>query len=281
MKRFGAILTLVALIVTLSTSLCFAGSFELVESYPKDGSTGASVENLGVKVKFSDDLNYKEVAKENRGCFQLYDEEGKKLPTRVLYNPDEHGEVLVLLDTTAKNAPKPEGSTEYTLKISKDLVSDEGNTLDKAYSISFKTLNPNTSMMASMLMMVVMFGGMMLVSVRSAKKAAEEQTKQREEKVNPYKEAKKSGKSVEEIVEADQKKKAKDAERAAKKAAKEADDYYDEDEDINKYRVSKRRSAYKAGSKYAAARKAEAAKARAEKNAKKNASKGKPKAKKK
>ncbi len=277
MKRFGAILTLVALIVTLSTSACFAGSgnFELVESYPADGSTGASIENLGVKIKFSDDLNYREVAKENRGCFQLYDEEGKKLPTRVLYNPDEHGEVLVLLNTAHKDAPKAEGSTEYTLKIAKELVSDEGNTLDKDYSIKFKTLNPNISMMVSMLMMVVMFGGMMLVSVKSAKKAAEEQVKQREEKVNPYKEAKKTGKSVEEIVEADQKKKAKEAEKAAKKAAKEANDYYEDEEDINKYRVSKRHSAYKAGSKYAAARKAEAEKARAEKNAKKNASKGK------
>lgn len=269
MKRIGAILTTVALIMMLSVSFCFAESGLTIENtYPEDGSTGASIENLGVKIHFSEDLTEEIVGKANTGCFQLYDNNGRKLPTKVLYNEKEEGVVLVLLENK-NNTVKVEGNTEYTLKVSRNTVDDNGNTLGKDVTVTFKTLNQSINTMISMGMMVVMFGGIMIVSARSAKKAAEEETK-KQEKVNPYKESKKTGKSVEEIVEKDQKKKAKEAQKAAKKAAKEADDYYDDEEDINKYRVSRRRSAGKAGSKYVAAQKA-AAEAKKAQNAKKTA----------
>ena len=274
MKRIGAILMTVALIMMLSVSFCFADSGLTIENtYPKDGSTGASIENLGVKIHFSENMTEKVVGKANNGCFQLYDDEGRKLPTRVLYNDKVEGEVLVLLDTNNRNI-KVEGNTEYALKISRNTTDDAGNTLGADQIIRFKTLNQSVNTMISMGMMVVMFGGIMVISARSAKKAAEEVKKQ--EKVNPYKESKKTGKSVEEIVEKDQKKKAKEAEKAAKKAAKEAEEYDDYEEDINKYRVSRRRSAGKAGSKYVAAKKA-AAEAKKAQNAKKTANNKKKK----
>ncbi len=268
MKRIGAILTTVALIMMLSVSFCFADSGLTIENtYPEDGSTGASIENLGVKIQFSENMTEKVVGKANRGCFQLYDDEGRKLPTRVLYNDKEEGEVLVLLENNAN--VRAESNTEYTLKISRNTVDDKGNVLGTDTTVTFKTLNQSVNTMISMGMMVVMFGGIMVISARSAKKAAEEEVK-REDKVNPYKEAKKTGKSVEEIVEKDQKKKAKEAQKAARKQAKEADNYDDYEEDINKYRVSRRRSAGKAGSKYVAAQKA-AAEAKKAQNAKKTA----------
>ena len=208
------------------------------------------------------------VGKANNGCFQLYDENGHKLPTKVLYNDKVEGEVLVLLDTNSNNV-KAESNTEYTLKISRNTVDDKGNALGADQTVTFKTLNQSINTMVSMGMMVVMFGGIMVVSAKAAKKAAEEEMK-KQDKVNPYKESKKTGKSVEEIVEKDQKKKAKEAEKAAKKAAKEAEEYDDYEEDINKYRVSRRRSAGKAGSKYVAAQKA-AAEAKKAQNAKKTA----------
>ncbi len=269
MKRIGAILMTVALIMMLSVSFCFADSGLTIENtYPADGSTGASIENLGVKIHFSENMTEKVVGKANSGCFQLYDENGRKLPTRVLYNDKKDGEVLVLLENK-NNTVKVTGNTEYTLKISRNTVDDKGNALGKDQVVTFKTLNQNVNTMISMGMMVVMFGGIMVLSARSAKKAAEEEFK-KQEKVNPYKESKKTGKSVEEIVEKDQKKKAKEAEKAAKKAAKEADNYDDYEDDINKYRVSRRRSAGKAGSKYVAAQKA-AAEAKKAQNAKKTA----------
>ena len=275
MKRIAAILMTVALIMMLSVSFCFADSGLTIENtYPKDGSTGASIENLGVKIHFSENMTEKAVGKANSGCFQLYDESGKRLPTRVLYNDKVEGEVLVLLDTNNRNV-KVEGNTEYILKVSRNTVDDNGNTLGQDTVVRFKTLNQSVNTMISMGMMVVMFGGIMVISARSAKKAAEEEVK-KQEKVNPYKESKKTGKSVEEIVEKDQKKKAKEAEKAAKKAAKEADEYDDYEEDINKYRVSRRRSAGKAGSKYVVAMKA-AAEAKKAQNAKKTANNKKKK----
>ena len=275
MKRIGAILTIVALIVALSASLCFADSGLTIENtYPADGSTGASIENLGVKIHFSENLTEKTVGKANHGCFQLYDNTGKKLPTKVLYNDKKEGEVLVLLENK-NNEIRVEGNTEYTLKISRNTVDDKGNALGTDTTVTFKTLNQSVNTMISMGMMVVMFGGIMLISAKSAKKAAEDEMK-KQEKVNPYKEAKKTGKSVEEIVEKDQKKKAKEADKAAKKAAKEASEYDDYEEDVNKYRVSRRRSAGKAGSKYVAAKKA-AAEAKKAQNAKKTANNKKKK----
>jgi len=274
MKRIGAILTTVALIVMLSASLCFADSGLTIENtYPEDGSTGASIENLGVKIHFNEDLTEGEVGKANKKCFQLYDEDGNKLPTRVLYNDKEEGVVLVLLDNP-DNEIRVEGNKQYKLVISGSTVADSGATLGADKVISFKTLNQNVNTMISMGMMVVMFGGIMLVSAKAAKKEVEATKK--EAKVNPYKESKKTGKSVEEIVEKDQKKKAKEAQKAAKKAAKKAEDDDYEEDDANKYRVSSKRSAYAAGSKYAAAKKAEAEAKKAQ-NAKKTANSKKKK----
>lgn len=273
MKKLGAILTSAALLITLGTSFCFAGSGLTIEkTYPKDGSAGASIENLGVKIYFSEDLTEKSVGEANKGAFQLYDSKGKKLPTRVLYNDKEKGVVLVLLNNK-KGEIKAESNSEYTLKISGDLVDDKGNTLGKDTEISFKTLNQTTNTMISLGMMVVMFGGMIIITTRSAKKATEE--KRKEEKVNPYKEAKKTGKSVEEIVEKEQKKKAKAAREAAKAEERKAKEHEDDEEEINKYKVNRRHSASEAKSKYVAAKKAAAEKAKAQGS--KNASKKKKK----
>ncbi len=271
MKKLGAIFTLVALLVTLSTSICFAADhLAIEETFPKDGSTGASIDNLGVKIRFNQDLSQETVGEANKDAFQLYDSKGKKLPTRILYNERKKGEVLVLIDNTTKKEVKIEGNTEYTLKIAGDLVDDHGNALGKDTEIKFTTLNQNTNTMVSMGMMVLMFGGMLLISSRSKRKEAQEDKK--EEKVNPYKKAKETGKSVEEIIEKENKKKA----RKQSKPADDEDEYEEDDDDeINKYKVAGRRPASAVSSKYVAAKKAASKKAKAQGSKKKTASKGK------
>lgn len=260
MKKIGAIFTITALILALSISVCFADSDQLTltDSYPKDGSTGASIENLGVKLYFDGNMSEEKAGKSNDGVFQLYDSEGKELPTRVIYNSKEKGVVLVLLDMNAKEKVTVESNSEYTLKISGELVDDDGRQLGEDQDITFRTLNQSTNMMISVGMMVVMFAGMIIATSKAAKKQVEEERK-KQSKVNPYKEAKKTGKSVEEIVEKDQKRKAKEAEKAARKAAEEDDD----DEDNGNYKVKRRRSASEAGSKYVAEKRAAAEEERA------------------
>ena len=111
-------------------------------------------------------------------------------------------------------------------------------------------------------LMLVLYAGIIGFSLRNAKKGAEKQAK--EAKVNPYKEHKKTGKSVEEIVEKDQKRK----EKLARKAEEDDDDDDDDDDYIEEghYRVKTRRTVASGGSSYITGRKAEA-EARAEREA--------------
>lgn len=294
MKRAGKILSLVTLIVVLSTSLCFAGELTLKESYPKDGATGASIENLGVKLYFDSSMTAEKAGKVNADVFTLTGPDGKKLPTRVLYPEKEDGVVLVLLDTTADldkdgtaDYQTAVSNSEYKLMISGDLTDDNGNTLGQDQTITFTTINQQIAIMVNMLMMVVMFGGMMFLSTKQAKKAAQEAgTKQKEEAFNPYKEAKRTGKSVAEVIEQHEKEVARQ-ERKAKRAAKDEEDDV-EWIDVNTYRVSRKRPISEGGGTYITGRKAlaeakaaEAAARKAQKAAaKRNVKKGKGKKKK-
>lgn len=279
MKRAGKILSLIVLIVAFSTSLGFAetGALALKDTYPKDGATGTSIENVSVKLYFDSQLTAEKAGKVNgEDIVKFYDPDGKELPTRILYPPKEEGVVLVLLDNTV-DADKDgkadvviQSNAQYKMVISGELVDDEGNALGQDKTITFTTINQKTSMMINMGMMVVMFGGMMYFSTKAAKKSAEEEAKRRrEEKVNPYKEAKKTGKSVEEIVEKDQKEKAKRAAKEAAKAARESDDDEYEWIDINTYRVKARRPISAGGSSYVTGRKAIAEAKKAEEEARK------------
>ena len=49
MKKFGRILVVIAIIVMMATGLCFAdgteGGLILEDTYPKEGTSGAAIEN--------------------------------------------------------------------------------------------------------------------------------------------------------------------------------------------------------------------------------------------
>lgn len=295
MKRIGKILSLVTLLVVLSTSFCFAGTLNLTETYPADGATGAAIENLGVKLYFDTDFTEKIIGSENDDAFALYGPEGEKLPIRVLYPPKEAGVVLVLLDVTydgdgdgKADYASAVANSDYKLTISGDLVDDNGNTLGADKTITFKTINQTLSMAMNMGMMVVMMVGMFFVSSKQAKKQMEEdRQKVRDDAFNPYKEAKRTGKSVQEVMAQHEKEVAR---KEAKEARKHKHDEEDEYEwiDINTYRVKTKRTVAEGGSSYITGRKAiaeakkaeEAAKKAAKVAAKRNVKKGKGKKKK-
>jgi len=288
------------ILVIMATAVCFAGTeggLKLTGTYPEDGYKGAATENMSVKLYFDGQLTEDVLGEKNANAIRIYGPDGKALPTRVLYAPKEEGVVLVIVDTDEEGKTiKGESNAEYTVKIASSMVDNDGNTLGQAQSFTFTTLNEGTNNTVSMLMMFVMMGGMMVMTTKAASSEAKKQAeamREKESKVNPYKEAKKTGKSVEEIVEQDQKNKAKQAQKAAKKAAKEAEDEYDFDFDIDYveegvYKVKSPRPIAAAGGKYITGRKAEAeakaaaAAARKEQEAKwaANAKKGKGKKKK-
>ena len=229
MKRISLIAMLASIMLMISAATCFAADeFKLVTSYPEDGQTNTSMENLGVKLTFSNPVNSAEAKKANADKFKIVDEDGEEVPIQVLFGDDEEGLVLVLADVdegfTAKN------NSVYKLVIDPEVVDNEGNTLGTETTISFKTYNQRVNNMVNMGMMIVMFGGIMLISVRQNNNKKEEEVPAKdapkEAAFNPYKEAKKSGKSVEEVMEEQAKKEAKEAKKKSRKK-KSAEEHYE------------------------------------------------------
>ena len=224
MKRLSLIAALAAVMIMTATAFCFADGSELklVSSYPEDGQTNTSMENLGVKLTFNNPINSEEAKKADLDKFAIYDEDGKAVPVEVLFSDKNDGLVLVLADIdkgfTAKN------NSEYKLVISKGVVDNDGNELANEQTITFKTYNQKVNNMVNMVMMFVMFGGIMFLSVRQQNNKEEDEEPKKdapkEAAFNPYREAKRTGKSVDEVKAEQAKKEEKEAKKKARKKKK-------------------------------------------------------------
>ena len=218
MKKISLIAILTSIMIMTASVFCFAdGGFDLVSSYPEDGQANTSMENLGVKLLFINVMDFMA----NADKFAIYDEDGKTIPIRVLFSDKEDGLVLVLADTDQGFVAK--NNSEYKVVISGDLVDKEGNALGADKTVTFKTYNQRVNNMVNMAMMFVMFGGIMVLSLRQNNEKEEEEPKKdepKEQAFNPYKEAKRTGKSIEEVKAEQAKKEAKEAKKKARKAKK-------------------------------------------------------------
>lgn len=240
MKRISAIVCAMMMVMALAASSVLAANnsdagkaadksgFTIVSSSPEDGAEGVAVDNLSVKIYFSKDMKPEssKIRKANAKQFKLKDSEGNKIPVKVYYSEEEEGLLLVAADTfSSKDTEKIKSDEQYDLSIGAGLQAADGTKLGEAQTISVKTLNQSRSTFIYMILMVLMMVGMVFFTIRGAKK---EEEKEKEEKkfkdgVNPYKEAKKSGKSVEEVVAKEAKKKAKKEEALKKQKEKEAE----------------------------------------------------------
>lgn len=224
MKRVSLIAVLTSIMIMAGAMLCYADSeLTLVSSYPKDGQKNMSMENLGVKLTFNSPINSEEAKKADADKFAIYDEDGKAIPIQVLFSDKNDGLVLVLADPdkgfTAKN------NSEYKLVVDEGVVDNDGNALAKPVTVTFRTYNQRVNNMVNMAMMFIMFGGIMVLSVRQQNQKKEEEETQNpkeapKEAFNPYKEAKKTGKSVEEVMAEQAKKEEKEAKKKARKKKK-------------------------------------------------------------
>ncbi|MBR1985935.1 MAG: hypothetical protein IKA24_03500, partial [Mogibacterium sp.] len=113
-------------------------------------------------------------------------------------------------------------NSEYRLVVSGDVIDNDGNTLGADKTVTFKTYNQRINNMVNMGMMFVMFGGIMVLSLRQNNEKEEEEPKDapKEQAFNPYREAKRTGKSIEEVKAEQAKKEAKEAKKKARKAKK-------------------------------------------------------------
>lgn len=278
MKKLGIIVSLTLLIVLLSTSLAFAGTLELVDTYPRDGDGGFQIENTGVKLYFNKDVVNKDNEGINDGAIKITNAKGKKMDTKIFYSTKEEGLVLVLVEGMLDT------NSEYTLKVSDSFLAADGDTLSKPIEVTFKTRDTSKDMTVNMILMVVMFAGVLIFSSRNMKKqmAKEQEEKAKEAKVNPYKVAKETGKSVKEVVETDQKEKEKKARQESKKKSKESKTQsnkidVEERKSPNHYKVAGPKPISLAGSTYKTGRKAQAEEAAAKRAAEKKAGTTRPK----
>ena len=262
MKRTGVLLCLLLMMMLMSASVCFAeeGGLKIEAQSPENGATGTAVENASLKIWFNQDVRpqSEQVRQANEKAIKLVDEKGKNIPIYVAYSPDEEGLMMVLSD----NSAQIQGDTEYTLTIDPSFQAASGDTLAEGDKVSFTTLNQSQATTVNMIMMGVMMVGMIFFTSRSMKKQQEKEkaAKGKTETVNPYKEAKRTGKSVEEIVEKDKKNKEKQAAAAAKRAyknqrAKAAKEKADKNTSSDKKRVAGPRPISAAGGQYKPAKK--------------------------
>jgi hypothetical protein len=217
-KAVGVFFT-VLLTLFLSTAPCFAAGLRLVSNYPEEGSRSSPPINLGIKLFFDRDVIAKEYREQNDSCFKLLNEEGRSVPLKVLYTDSDPNYILVI----AEPEDDREGlgsDREYRFEISPELQATDGSTLETPEVITFRTRNTSMDMTVNMVLMGVMFVCMLVFSAiamrRQAKKAAAATDNQ---KVNPYKVAKETGKSVTEIVAKEEKRKRQDAKRKARAGA--------------------------------------------------------------
>lgn len=267
MKKAGIIVCIMAMVmITLIGAISFVGANEeglvLVETYPKDGQKNAAVENLGIKLTFNNPINLETNQAANNKCFKISGPDGD-LPIKVYYNPDIPEQILVLKDTTeTQNAAAIKSSEEYKVSISGNLMDNNGNTLGEDITITFRTVDLKRNNIVYFVLMGLMMFGMVFFSSRKAKAdaAAQATGDASAEAFNPYKEAKRTGKSLKEVIAEHDREVAKQQAREAKKDAKMAD--YEEDEEVEEvsenYRVKGPRPISAAGSTYITGRKAEA-----------------------
>ena len=224
MKRRGLIAVLAMMMVMMYVSFSYAeeGALKLTSSYPKDGQTNTSIENVGVKLYFSNSISSAEAKANNQNCVRIVDPDGKAIPIKVLTSDDDTGMILVLGDSTDENF-SVQNNAEYRLVIDPAFMDDQGNTLGTETVIRFTTFNQKLNSTINMVMMFIMFGGIMVLTLRQQNQQNKEKQAAKEEKkeaaFNPYREAKKTGQTVEEVIEEEKKRQEKAAKKNRTKAA--------------------------------------------------------------
>ena len=115
MKRRGIVALLAAVMVIAGSVFCYADTdgLELLSTYPENGQENTSMENVGVKLRFNHPVNSTAAKKVDSKVVKLVDEDGKTVPSQILFSDKNDGLVLVLADTTDYRV---KNNAKYTVK---------------------------------------------------------------------------------------------------------------------------------------------------------------------
>lgn len=190
------IIAVIMLVGLFASQGVFAADALTVESiFPEDGGKGLQTTNQMARIVFSGNIDIEK----NSKYFQIVDSKGEKQPILVLEQPDKPNRVNLVLKGNLKE------SEEYTIIVSEKLTDTDGNKLGTEYKTSFKTKNAKTESLVTTGMMVVMFGAIIIITVRDTTKQQREEARERAEaksgkkkpeKNNPYKDTKKEAERI-------------------------------------------------------------------------------------
>lgn len=189
-KRIAAIITVLSILAVMTTAVFADGNLAVESIFPGDGDTGLQLTNQMARIVFNNDIAEQYFSDQ---YFSIKDDKGKKCKILVLEQTGVPNRVNLVVDGDLKE------STDYTIIISAKVADVDGNALGETQKFTFKTKSQKTESIITTVLMFVMFGAIILFTVRDAKKqAAGEESggknggqKQKQQKVNPYKEAKK------------------------------------------------------------------------------------------
>ena len=260
-RLLAAIAVVVVLGISSAIGYCAEDEFKIVKTYPENAAEGMAYQNMSIKIWFNRDIkpedSLKEANRKYKKYFSIQDEKGKELPVMVAFPKRKGGifsklskdgdeskmlMVLVAIDQTGKEQAQP--NTKYTFKIKKGLDLGSGNVVKEDKQVSFKTLNQSTANKVNIGMMVFMVGGMIVFSVVDNKKkqaAKNADNKKTPKPINPYKEAKRTGKPVEEIIKKNQKERQKAEARRERTRLKNAEEKQESDKiimDVNSLNIT-------------------------------------------
>lgn len=268
-RLLAAIAVVIVLGISSAVGYCADDEFKIVKTYPENAAEGMAYQNMSIKIWFNRDIkpedSLKEANRKYKKYFSIQDEKGKALPVMVAFPKRKGGifsklskdgdeskmlMVLVAIDQTGKEQAEP--NTKYTFKIKKGLDLGSGNVIKEDKQVSFKTLNQSTANKVNIGMMVFMVGGMIIFSVVDNKKkqaAKNADNKKAPKPINPYKEAKRTGKPVEEIIKKNQKERQKAEARRERTRLKNAEEKQESDKIIMDVNKPKHKYVDKSGSK--------------------------------
>ena len=213
-KRFIVFSLILALLLMASSS---AYGLEVVGTTPKDGFTRSQPQNMAVKIKFDEQMVGAADIESNAKHFKITDPDGKEQSFSMVYSEKYPNELWLILDENLQT------DTEYKVSIGAGIVSAQGNETKAATDMSFKTRNTSKDNTISTIMMICMMGLMVVMTVLSSKKKAQENqvlSVAQAEKLNPYKIAKQKKWSLEQAQAYVEKEKEK-ARKAEEKALEE------------------------------------------------------------
>lgn len=258
-----AALGVVLIITIMMTGTVFADGFAIESTYPETGATNTTKENMCVKVNFTAEVGNDASRSANKNAFKITDSKGKEVPSVIYYNKKDPKYALIHIDTTkvpqsGKNAIKDDA--EYICTITKDFQDNNGNTLGQDTVVKFTTMNQGRGMIVYMVLMVGMLVIMGVFTVMQSRKQMQQaEADDGDETFNPYKEAKKTGKSVEQVIQ-EHEGKGKKSGIAALLSGGSGSKTEEEEEELPEghYAVKRPHPISEAGSKYKTGRKAKA-----------------------